>query len=92
MHLNRPAAVPIAAERLGNDSILVWDAVAFWLNAWYVHAAVKWRMKWMALDVFADNATALACYEACGFKIIRRDEPMRRLFGQRLRVTMAKPV
>ncbi|KAK9842750.1 hypothetical protein WJX74_001754 [Apatococcus lobatus] len=54
--------------------------------------AAKWRMKWMALDVFADNATALACYEACGFKIIRRDEPMRRLIGQRLRVTMAKPV
>ena len=47
-------------------------------------------MKWMALDVFADNATALACYEAYGFKEIRRDEPFRKVFGQRLRVTMAK--
>ena len=46
----------------------------------------------MALDVYADNHNARACYEAFGFKVIRRDERFRRLLGQRLRVSMAKPV
>jgi ribosomal protein S18 acetylase RimI-like enzyme len=71
-------AVAAASRRRGMASAL--------LDAAHARAAA-WDQP-VALHVYDDNATALACYRAAGYEEVARDPGWRKLVGGRVRVLM----
>jgi len=54
--------------------------------------ARQWLQPNMALHVYADNAPAVALYQASGYDIIHTDPAWRKMIGNRIRLLMYKTV